>query len=124
LAALVGAHELCGSVTAGAMQPSGENDISGQRTSFAREIGKNQLCDILREMGVVANPAEGGRIYKIQVTLDEFTEGGFGTFSGVTAQELLVVEHLQIYSRRAGKPDSGNGRVGGDFARKQKVFET
>jgi hypothetical protein len=78
----------------GAMQPSGKHDIFGKGGGFAREVGKNELGDVLREMRVAAGLPERGGINERDVACDEFPERGFGTVAGKPAQKLSVIGHL------------------------------
>lgn len=75
----------------GAMEPAGEYDIFRESRGFVREIGENELRDVLGAMRVAAGLAQRGGINERDVARDEFAERGFGTVGGKATQELAVV---------------------------------
>lgn len=87
----------------GAMQPAGQHDIFGKGRGFAREVGEDELRDVLREMRVAAGLPERGGINERDVARDKFAERGFGTVGGKSAQKLSVIGHFPyIQPQNAG----------------------
>jgi len=83
-----------GFVARGRVEPGGEERVIGEGAGLTCESNKDGLGDVLREVGVEGDAAKGGRVNAVEVTPDEFREGGFGAIGGVTAEEFGVGQYL------------------------------
>src|SRR5215207_440597 len=63
------------------IKPRGQDDVRRERGGLAGKIAEYELGDILRQMRVAIESAQGDRIDEIDVMLDKFSKGGLGAFA-------------------------------------------
>ena len=91
------------------MQPSSQHRSVWKRAGLARQVGKDLLGNILRQVRGPIGLTQRRGIDQGKIPRNKLAESGFRT-ACVSTQKLLVVEHLfsQLYSRRQNKPDTKN----------------
>jgi hypothetical protein len=114
LAAAVTAKHLAGSIQCGAMEPSSQDDVLRQGGGFAGKVGKDQLRDVLRQVGIAIGLAEGRGIDEGKMPGNELAESRFGAVGGKLAQELAVIGHHFTYIQprrlKSGQKKAGSAR--------------
>jgi len=60
--------------------------MAGKRPGFARQLGKNCLCDILGPMGIAVSLPQGGSIDESEMAPDQFNEGLLRVIFGIAAE--------------------------------------
>ena len=79
-------HRLVAPIAIGGVEPAGQTLPATKGCSFAGEIGKNGLRDVVREVGIAADLAERGGIDEVDVAFDEVSECYFRPSPGVLAK--------------------------------------
>src|ERR1051326_5326151 len=74
--------------------PAAQENLFGKCRRLNRQVGKGGLCNVLRQMRVaVQEPASRG-IYQVDVTADQFAEGGFRAVFSIIREQLPTVRHF------------------------------
>jgi len=112
LTAALAAQGFGGDETGVTVQPAAEPDFAGKTFGEAREVNEDGLGDVLGEVGVAADEADGGGIDEIEVAGGEFAKGGFRAVVGVIREQFLGVRHLYLLlkTRRGVKTDKKFGK--------------
>jgi hypothetical protein len=95
-AALVADGVGCGIMRAG-IKPAGQNGSPGELWRFKGEVGEHALGDILREMGVAVDLAQGSGVNEVKMSLHQFGERLFFIGLGVVAEQFTVRCHAYAY---------------------------
>lgn len=114
-AADLGADDLGGDIAGGAMEPAGEDGMVRQGGGVLGEGDEDGLGGILGEVGVADDPERDG-VGEVDVSPDEFAEGGLGVVLGVGPEQLWIGQRLHSsqgsrrWKNRTKKPWGADGR--------------
>ena len=76
------------------VQPSAQHGLAPKRSGPARQIGKDNLRNIVRQVGRTVHQARRRRINEVNVAGYQFAKGGFRAGPGIIREQCLALRHL------------------------------
>ena len=93
LTAPFAAHGLCRHMIGALVQPSSDHRLAGKFPASSSEADEDRLRHVLGQLRVATDQPKRGRIDKVDVARDQFTERRFGAVPGIFFEKLLAVRH-------------------------------
>ena len=88
-------HGFGGGEMRAGVKPAGQDRTMRQDRRFAREVGKNCLRHVLRQVRVAVDLSQVGRIDEVQMPPHQLGKGVFGFHLRIAAEQFAVAIHRQ-----------------------------
>ena len=97
-----------GHVKRAAIQPSAQHDLRGKLPCKPGQIGKSDLRDVLRAMGVVVHQSHGGRINQVDVPRHQLGKSPLQPVRHLLGHQSAAILHFPSKAPADHKSDNKN----------------